>query len=67
MTQKAPITGRFRVDYENNKGYAVYYMRGNGCYMYSRTYNRHGCLVDTPTRKISKLSYDTSKPFGTEF
>ena len=59
---------RFKVTYENNKGYGVYYKNKNGsCYFYGVNINRHGIEVVNPSRKISSNAYEFAKPYGVKF
>lgn len=59
---------RFKVLYENGRGYAVYYKNKNGsCYVYEVNTNRLGLDVIGPNRKISDMSYEFAKPHGKIF
>ena len=59
---------KFRVNQEGTPNYTVYYKNPNGsCYCYGVNYNRHGCAVINPSRKITTAAYDFAKPHGIEF
>ena len=55
---------KFRVIYDDGKGYAVYYKKGNSHFCYSVNINRHGAEVVSPSRKISRTAYEFAKPYG---
>ena len=59
---------KFRVNQDGKPDYTIYYKNANGsCYCYGVHYNRHGCAVVNPSRKIAITAYEFAKPFGIKF
>ena len=63
----AVLLEKFKVEYNDNKGYAIYTKRGNGYYRQEVYYNRLGTEIFLKEVKISSTAYEFAKPYGKEF
>ena len=58
---------KFKVEYKDNKGYAIYTKTSNGYYRQEVYYNRIGTEIFLKKEKISSTAYEFAKPYGKEF
>ena len=63
MTQSV-LLEKFRVDYSEGKGYAIYTKRANGYYRQEVYFNRLGTEIFLEVKKISANAYEFAKPHG---